>query len=233
VVILAVCARPSLIAQPAATVSVPFVGCKSDGQTGPMDAPKGKAKSVSMSSEVAQQLAYYESAEGLGVLGPRGWDCFRTYTSSGGDALYVAPHPVDIAKLRLADSVIELSRRLGGTSGRFAVAEVIARVFPADRAFTRHVMKGDEVSFPVGPYPEDKLTYKGNRTVEYETPAQTSGLGTRSWLLKNDSPIDGVAMLIGKTPDLVLLSVRLPSGLSGLTPTIVGQLEHDAPRFNQ
>jgi hypothetical protein len=74
--------------------------------------------------------------------------------------------------------------------------------------------------------------YKSDRVVEYETPPQADGLGTQSWIKKTDGPIDGVAMLIGETPDLVLLSVRLPSELSSLTPAIVGQLERDAPRFN-
>ncbi len=83
-----------------------------------------------------------------------------------------------------------------------------------------------------GPYPQDKLTYKGDRTVEYETPAQTRGLGTHSWLVKNTSPIEGVAMLIGETPDLVLLSVRLPFDLSRLTSTIIRQIERDALLFH-
>jgi hypothetical protein len=41
-----------------------------------MDAPTGKAKSVLISPQFAHQLAYYESAQGIGVLGPRGWYCF-------------------------------------------------------------------------------------------------------------------------------------------------------------
>lgn len=239
VVILALCAQCSLIAQPTAAVSVPFVGCKSDGQTGPMEAPKGKSKSVSMSPQAAQRLAYYESAQGVGVLAPRGWYCFGTY-GSGGDALFVSPQSIGSADFigrtpaGFVGPAIEVSHRLGETSGRYDVAEVMARVFPAYKAFVTGVIDqfGQPAgSFPFGPYPNDILTYKDKRTVEYETPAQAGGLGTRSSLKKNDRPIDGVAMLIGKTPDLVLLSVRLPSGLTGLTPAIVGQLERDAPGF--
>lgn len=241
VLILALCARHSLIAQSSASVSVPFVGCKSDGQTGPMEAPKGNPRSVPISSQAAQQLAYYESAQGVGVLAPRGWFCFGTY-GSGGNSLHLSSQPINSAIIftdewkGVSGAAIDLDYTHGDTSGRFAVAEVIARVFPAYNAFVTRLKKGPDIlgsDFPSGPYPKDKLAYKSDRIVEYQTPPRTDGLGTESWIKKNDSPIDGVAMLIGKTPDLVLLSVRLPSGLTGLTRVIVGQLERDAPRFNQ
>ncbi len=64
--------------------------------------------------------------------------------------------------------------------------------------------------------------------VEYRTPAQTDGLGTQSWLPKSDRPIDGVAILVGEDPDLLLLSVRLPSESNALTKVIVDQVERDA-----
>jgi hypothetical protein len=83
-------------------------------------------------------------------------------------------------------------------------------------------------SFVSGPYPKDRLAYKSKSVVEYTTPAQTDGLGTQSWLRKNGSPINGVAILVGETPDMLLLSVRLPSDLTGLTSAIVGQVERDA-----
>jgi hypothetical protein len=40
--------------------------------------------------------------------------------------------------------------------------------------------------------------------------------------------IEGVAIIIGKTPDLLLLSVRLPPELDGLTSAIVARVEPDA-----
>jgi len=214
--------------------SVPFIGCKSGGQPGPADAPKGASKSVAISQEEARGLAYYESGNGLGVLAPRGWYCFGIY-GSGGDSLAVSPRPIDTIELFSTDwkgfagPAIDISHRFGDTFGRFAVAEVIARVFPAYKAFAIRVMKeGLQNPFAFGPYPSDTLIYKSNKAVEYKTPAQTEGLGTHSWLLKNAYPIEGVAMLIGKTPDLLLLSVRLPPELTELTSAIVGQVERDA-----
>jgi hypothetical protein len=218
-------------------VSVPFIGCKSDGQVGPMDAPEGTSVSVPLSAKEAQQLAHYSSANGLGVLGPRGWYCFGTYGSSGA-ALFLSSQPIDTANMfstrnGFTGPAIEISYSDGDTSGRFNVAEMIARVFPAYKAFATRVAEEFVLpasSLPLGPYPKDTLAYKSKTVVEYKTPAQTEGLGTRSWLKKNDSPIEGAAILIGQTPDLLLLSVRLPPGLNGLTSAIVRQFEGDAAR---
>lgn len=220
-----------------ASASIPFIGCRSDGQTGPMQAPKGTSRSLPVNNEAAQKLAFYKSALGVGVLAPRGWYCFGTY-GSGGDTLIVSPRPIDTANIfstgpgDLAGPAIQVSYRFGGTSGRFEVAEIIARVFPAYKAFATKVMKelqpGDSLAF--GPYAADSMTYKSKSMVEYRTPAQTDGLGTRFWLPKNGSPIDGAAILIGQTPDLLLLSVRLPPDLARLTTAIVRKLERDSTR---
>jgi hypothetical protein len=216
-------------------VSVPFVGCRSDGQTGPVKASNGKSPVVPIEGELAHRLAYYSSEEGFGVLAPRGWYCFGTY-GSGGNWLYVSPEPVDTRNLfsdnwqGLTGPAIQLSYSYGGTSGRFTVADIIARVFPAYKAFVTDVSK-DVVppdSFSFGPYPKDTLTYKSKSVVEYITPAETDGLGTRTELKKNDHPIEGVAILVERTPDLLLLAVRLPPELAGLSPTIIHEIERDA-----
>jgi hypothetical protein len=67
-------------------VSVPFVGCASSGQTEVLEAPKGTSKSVPISVKDAQTLAYYKSADGIGLLAPRGWYC-EGVSGSGGYAL--------------------------------------------------------------------------------------------------------------------------------------------------
>jgi len=148
--------------------------------------------------------------------------------------LYVAPQPIDesrIGQSGFAGPIIEILHRFGNTSGRSDVAAIIARVFPAYKNFASQVMEeGLGGPFKFGPYPKDALTYRNNRMVEYKTPAQSDGLGTQSSLKKDGSPIAGVAMLVGQTPDLLLLSVRLPPELSGLTPVIIRQFERDAER---
>jgi hypothetical protein len=146
-----------------AVVRVPFVGCEAGGQEGPAAAPQGQSKVVSISAAAAQRLAYYKPAHGAGTLAPRGWHCFGTYGSSGTN-LYVSPEPLSSADVfstnwkGFSGPVVQLSVEDGGTSGRFAVARTIARVFPAHTKFVKDVIaEGIEPasSFPSGPYPND------------------------------------------------------------------------------
>jgi hypothetical protein len=120
--------------------SVPFVGCDADVQ-GTMVAPPAAAATIpKVPASEADQLAYYASIN-LGVLGPRGWHCFGM-AGSGGVSLFVTPEvhtAKDIIESRthLSGPVIELSRATGGTSGRFVVADIAARVFPIARPFVQ------------------------------------------------------------------------------------------------
>jgi len=137
--ILALSMQTSLLAQEKAPttqpteVSVPFIGCMSDGQAGPMEAPKGRTRSVPISSSAAQKMAYYSAFEqGVGVLAPRGWYCFGIYGSSG-SVLFVGPQPTDTANLHSAGPAILISHTSGEGSGAVEVAKIMARVFPAYR----------------------------------------------------------------------------------------------------
>ena len=104
-------------------------------------------------------------------------------------------------------------------------------MFPEYKAFAENVIaEGIEPasSFPFGPYPKDKLTYRSKSIVEFETPANTQGLGTVSKLQANASAIDGVAILSGADTDLVLLSARLSEKDRDLMQTIVRQVEKES-----
>jgi hypothetical protein len=152
--IFAQCTELSLFAQEkdaalntrVTAASIPFIGCKSDGQVGDLDAPEGTDMSVSLSEETARGLAYYKAKMGMGVLAPRGWYCFGTY-GSGGAQLFVGPERIEGANLFAADRkgfggpVIEISYSYGNTSGRDEVAQVIARVFPEYKAFVAGVVE--------------------------------------------------------------------------------------------
>jgi hypothetical protein len=219
-------------------IAVPFAGCRSDGQLGPRSAPNGTAMVLPIPAEAAQRLSYYKSQQGFGVLGPRDWHCFGVYGSSG-EALYVSPEELTAADLfsttwkGFKGPAIEISYEYGGTSGRFAVASTIARVFPAHREFVEYVIKeGIEPasSFPMSPFPNDRLIYKSEEIVEYQTQANEDGLGTNSRLQRDADPISGVAILIGQTPDLLSLAVRLSPKLVDLEPAIVQQVERDSTR---
>jgi hypothetical protein len=126
---------------------------------------------------------------------------------------------------------IQISVSSGGTSGRFEVAKVTARVFPAYKQFAQNVIaEGIEPAsdFPFGPYANDKLTDRGKNIVEFETPANAVGLGTDSRLLPNASPIDGVAVITGTDTDLIQLSARVAANDRDLIPLIVKRAESDA-----
>src|ERR1039458_1109977 len=85
-----------------AAVTVPFVGCASDGQGGPLKAPIGKSKVVAIPAAAALRLAYYKAEYSSGVLAPRGWNCFSTYGSNGA-SLFVSPDPMDSKTLLSLD----------------------------------------------------------------------------------------------------------------------------------
>jgi hypothetical protein len=221
---------------PSAVVAVPFVGCASDGQMGPQKAPNGKSLAVAIPAALAERLAYYKAKFGIGVLAPRGWHCFSTYGSSG-ESLFVSPDPIDSTTLfslkwqGFTGPAVEATVYDGGTSGRFEVAKVIARLFPAYKAFAQKVIaEGSEPAsdFPFGPYPSDKSTYNGKNIVEFETPGGAQGLGTDSRLQMNASPIDGVAIIGGKDTDLTLLTARFSDSDRDLIAAMVAQAEREA-----
>jgi hypothetical protein len=226
------------VTRPLRPVSIPFIGCPSFGQIEVLEAPKGTSEPVPIREQDGEALAYYKSADGISVLAPRGWYC-QGASGSGGTALFLGPRPIVHSSSGwegLGGAVMEVNDISGENSGRYEIAELIARVFPAYRQFARQVWEDLDSPLPSGPYPKDSLTYRGNTIVEYRTPARTEGLGNfHSWLGKNDLPIAGAAILridsphpTGNVPHLILLSVRLPPDLARLTRTIVRYVEHNA-----
>lgn len=182
---------------------------------------------VQVDARTAQKLAYYEASNGLGVLAPQGWRCFGTSGSSG-VGLLVLPRPIARADWSGTTSpAVYVEDLSGDTSGRFGVAQVIARVFAARRDFVKDVMEMFDQpasAYTFGPYPNDKLIVQTDRLVQFQTPPHSEGLGTMSRLKASDGPIDGVAILEGETPDLLMLRVRLPRQLREMAPVIIQEL---------
>lgn len=214
------------------SVRIPVVGCESDGQLGHMDAPQGGEREVHVGAAMANRLALYEAKEGSRMLGPRGWHCFGLYGSNG-TVLFVARdpfvmneslEPVQAGAVGFAGPAIQATARYAGTSGRVDVAQLIARLFPARHAFLQGWSEGD---LPRGPYPKDRLFRRSSRVVEYETPARSQGMGTDTYLLPNDAPIRGAAVVQGtdEEPDTMVVAVRLPQALRDLVPTILRYVE--------
>jgi hypothetical protein len=203
---------------------------------GPLDSPKSAENPVRIEARAAQRLAFYQAETGPGVLGPRGWYCFGLYGSNG-SMLFVTPHPLNPENLLhqpigMLGPMIQVSESFGGTSGRFEVARVVARIFPTQRSFAQSVI--DEglypaSNFPFGPYPTDRLVYRGDRVVEYKTPPHTEGLGSFSRLREDGDPIQGAAILLGDAdhdgPLLLFLTARLPPYMSEHETLIIQQFE--------
>jgi hypothetical protein len=209
----------------AAPAQVPFVGCPSDGQQGPQPVPGGGAV-PQVPARAAGQLAYYTISE-LGVLAPRGWHCFGL-EGSNGSTLIVTPQAHGFRDLLdqstpLRGPAVQISLSFGSTSGRFEVAKVIARAFPAQMAFARRV-EGEGIGDPLpnGPYPTDHMVRLRRTAVAYTTPAGREGLGTESRLAPGDRSIEGLAILwTGYDVDLLKLDVRLPAAQAGLARPIL------------
>jgi len=215
---------------------VPFVSCRSDGQAGPVEAPKEVEKVIRIDPSAGQKLAYYESSVAPGVLAPRGWSCFGAY-GSGGSVFFVRPEPFDennpFPLSDITGPVVMIESTWGEGSGTIPVAQVIARVFPKRRAFVQGAIAGfdflaSEITY--GPYPTDKLIYRSDDIVEYVTPANSTGLGTTNRVKPNNESIEGVAILQGATPDLLLLTVRLPPDMPELESQIIQQVEGEVSR---
>ncbi len=205
----------------ARTANVPYVGCASDGQLGPQPPPKRSKPTPRLPAPVASRLAYY-AAVNNGVLAPRGWHCFSLYGSSGTTVL-VAPDPFDVKhvfdrKFKLSGDAVEFGYLLGGTSGRFEVAQVASTFFPVARDFVNAVAKEEkEIGLPFDlsgkDFRKDRIVNRTNKTARLVTPAGQQGWGTRDRLAANETPIEGLAVLITDEPaypDLIELNLRLP-----------------------
>ena len=232
------------------TAAVPAVGCPRDGQVGPQDAPiLPKNVRVIVPEGMASSLAYYsdDEAVGSGVLAPRGWDCFGTY-GSGGSTLYVVPRrlgdPIlDRPEKVAAGTAVIRSFMIGGTSGRFPIARISARIFPRARAFVEGVRDerlDDPSEYIFSPWPDDRLIRLSDFAVSYVTPSGRHGLGTALRLSPGRQPIFGLAFLTdveghSDGPFLDGLAVRLkPSDERLYAAIAVANIaSRDAPSDNE
>ncbi len=220
----------ALLSAAATAAPVPFMGCPSDGQQGPRRAPS-TGRTPQVAAPAATRLAFYQTPEGTAVLAPRGWHCFGL-EGSNGTGLIVAPRRLTWEMLegvggpRLHGPVVAIEQTSGGTSGRFEVAAVAARLFPAAHNYVARVEAENFPGKPLprGPYPADRRTYRGPYQLLYTTPAGRNGLGTRAGLVPDALPVDGVEWLHPDGDmDLTSLAARLPPADRPLVAYIIRQ----------
>jgi len=210
---------PSLAQTPDAKVAVPFVGCPSEGQAGPLDPPIGSPKLVALPAVLAEQIAFYEGRQAPGAFAPRGWHCQVVYGSSGG-FLVVTPTPPDFSR-RIQSEVrgraVEVEYVGGEGSGRFRVAAYASYLFPQAAAeFIKGVADLDPEStrdvLASLPHANDSVSSVTRTVARFTTPAHTEGMGTDCSLAPGDDRVRGVAIL--HTDEgfyLTVLRVRLGS----------------------
>jgi hypothetical protein len=207
--------------------AVPFVGCLSDGQSGPRAAPSpGVVPRVPPNA--ARRLAFYASAD-VAVLAPRGWNCFGLY-GSGGSSLVVAPGdlPELVGPIEIGGPAVLIRRSWGGTSGRQKAAEAAARYFPHRRGIIDHLRLAHlpVEEMPAGAHPADRVRTLDGETVAFTTPAGEQGQGTEWALVRSRRPVEGLVMLVAgeeDVPDTVEVKARLPAGREALAGPILAE----------
>ena len=214
-----------------------FIGCASEGMSGPVAAPTPANAGIPMPmlpAPVARTLSYYVSAGELAVLAPSGWHCIQIYGSGGAD-LFVTPVPHTPDELYadhapLAGPAVQLEWMNGCTAGRDQVAQVAARLFPTRPDLVRTAVENDPDSaarFPHGPYRTDSVVRHGPVDVEYVTSPGHRGVGTDGRLAVGDTAIGGAAVLTAEG-NVVKVAVRLPPSLAWLAQPIIAQVHAEA-----
>jgi hypothetical protein len=118
---------------------------------------------------------------------------------------------------------------VGGTSGRFTVAHISARIFPRLRAFVDSVRNegiDNAKEYAFAPWPRDRLDRLSDFTVSFVTPARTDGLGTAFGPSPGGEPVVGLASISdaeGKDdgPNLVEVAIRLDASNARLSAAII------------
>ncbi len=219
---------PSVAATTAKGEGVPFIGYPADGQTGPIEPPRGEPKVVALGTAAAEGIAYYKGEQSPGVYAPRGWYC-QVWYGSGGSTVVVTPIPTGAALFpppAIKSPAVELQVLFGGTSGRFRVATYASRLFPTlaatfiDRVRAEGLVPASQ--FGRGPYSNDSVRDVASGVAEFTTPANTRGLGTEGNLHPTQDAVRGVAVLDPSDDwTMSILRVRLGPVAHALESTVL------------
>ena len=209
--------------------TVPFVGCRADGQQGYVPPPKGQAKVVPAADIPLQGIAYYKGDDASGVFAPAGWRCRAWYGSSGG-SLLVTAGPIDTTHFmppKVLGPAVEMIGLSAGTSGRYSVARFASRLFPGVLASliaaTKDLGIVPDSEFDPRHYARDSVRSLGRLGAEFTTPRGVNGLGTEGDLGPSQHPIHGVAVIAPDSaePDMTILRVRLGASMRVLEATVL------------
>jgi hypothetical protein len=209
--------------------AVPFVGCPAAGQLGPIEAPKGQPKVVSLRDVPVVAIAYYKGEQAPGVFAPTGWHC-RVWYGSSGSSVLVTPTPIDTTHFlppKVLGPAVEMSLSFAGTSGRFSVARNASRLFPRVLATfiegVKHEHLVPDSEFEPRAYARDSVTNLDRVTAEFTTPPGVTGLGTTGFFAPSQDPIHGIAVIAPDRtdPDMSILRVRVGANMRQLEAAVL------------
>ncbi len=142
----------------------------------PIPAPHRAPRTIALNASIVAQIAYYVGVSRYwpGAYAPRGWHC-RIWSGADGTFMIVTPEPPPYVSppggsglpAPITGSGVEASISVGGTGGRYEVAQVTARFFPQKmRVFIQKIRTEDTdlpaAHFLVRPYPDDVVTRVGD-----------------------------------------------------------------------
>ncbi len=209
-----------------ADVTVPFVGCVSQGEI-LMPAPNGSPVAVDLPADVASKLAVYGGSD-LVILAPRGWSCGG---SNGSDIMSLRVSPME-GNPRKAP-MVEESLFVGNALERRLLLSYGGRYFPKafsqkdiDDGIATFGQPGETRSQFLAPnFPNDTISYVTKSMLEFTTPAGKRGLGTDFGLTKMFQN-HGLFMIsinppAGDDEAVAFFGLELPPALDFLQPYIM------------
>jgi len=165
-----------------AAVTVPFVGCAGDDDTGPTPAATGRPVTVEIPAAVAAKLAVY-SGEDIQILAPRGWDCAGFHSNVNASLSVFPPGRDDDKSGPIVMEFIKEGNIEGGLGS--GVISVGATYFPDIISHSDLLdylratnMSGSEEQFAAPVYSSDELTYLTKSELIFFTPAGKQGVAS-------------------------------------------------------
>ena len=220
---LALAALPAFAQPVTAASTIPFVGCPSDSDGGPIT-PTGEPIIANIPEDIANKLALYVNVFNLAVLAPRGWKC------SGGQAV--------------VDNSISIYPPSSSPHNTSVIS--IAHVAYTNRIPNKYVLYFPTImtmkaalneaagwgqtpdQYIIKRYLSDRITYIDKTTIEFMTPANHVGLGNALLSNPDDTPVPVPLTIFGligynMTGDSYeeTLAVELPESLSYLHAYII------------
>lgn len=218
VVVLAAFGMTAAHAEGQVELKVPFVGCPSYGPKGPVPAPSGATKTMTVSFKLPGPVAFYKGRDGAGIFAPAGWHCYGL-SAVDSKAIIVSTHELPTSGIPpepLDAPVIELSSVDGKYADRLTVARYASMLFPdiskdfVGKVEAQGIWPRSDIEVPASP--TDSIRRLNPELVAFETPAEMKGLGTGRLVKVGPTPVSGLAALNDRGHFMAVSILRMSLG---------------------